>query len=41
LLGKNVVSTTPMDTFTYGNKITVPRRAIKTISSKQGTVPEE
>lgn len=41
LLGKNVVSTKPMDTFTYGNKITVPRRAIKTISSKQGTVPEE
>lgn len=41
LLGKNVISTKPMDTFTYGNKITVPRRAIKTISSKQGTVPEK
>lgn len=41
LLGKNVISTKPMDTFTYGNKIAVPRRAIKTISSKQGTVPEK
>lgn len=41
LLGKNVISTKPMDTFTYGDKIKVPRRAIKTISSKQGTVPEE
>lgn len=41
LLGKNVISTKPMDTFTYGNKIIVPRRAIKTISSKQGTVPEK
>lgn len=41
LLGKNVISTKPMDTFTYGDRITVPRKAIKTISSKQGTVPEE
>lgn len=41
LLGKNVISTKPMDTFTYGDKIIVPRRAIKTISSKQGTVPEK
>lgn len=41
LLGKNVISTRPMDTFIYGNRMVVPKRAIKTISSKQGTVPEQ
>lgn len=41
LLGKNVISTKPMDTFTYGDKIVVPKRAFKTISSQHGTIPEE
>lgn len=41
LLGKNVISTRPQDTFTYGDIIKVPKKYITTISSKQGTVPEE
>lgn len=41
LLGKRVISTKPQDTFTFGDKITVPKKDIITISSKQGTVPEE
>ena len=41
LLGKNVISTKPMDTFTYGDIIKVPQKAITTISSNYGTVPEK
>lgn len=41
LLGKNVISTKPMDTFTYGDIIKVPKKSITTISSNYGTVPEK
>lgn len=35
LLGKNVISTQPMDTFTFGNNIRVPKRYIKYRSKSQ------
>ena len=43
LLGKNVISTRPMDTFTYGDKIIVPKRNITIIPNvnKDGIVPEQ
>lgn len=43
LLGKNVISTRPMDTFTYGDKIIVPKRNITIIPNvdKNGIVPEQ
>lgn len=43
LLGKNVISTRPMDTFTYGDKVIVPRRDITIIPSvnKNGIVSEQ
>lgn len=41
LLGKNIISTKPMDTFTYGDIIKVPQKAITTISSNYGIVPEK
>lgn len=41
LLGKNVISTKPQDTFTYGDIITVPKKDITVISSNRGLVPEE
>ena len=34
LLGKNVISTRPQDTFTYGDVIEVPNKDIKTISGR-------
>lgn len=43
LLGKNVISTRPMDTFTYGDKIIVPKRNITIIPNvdKNGIVSEQ
>ena len=43
LLGKNVISTRPMETFTYGDKIIVPKRNITIIPNvnKNGIVPEQ
>lgn len=43
LLGKNVISTRPMDTFTYGDEIIVPKRNIIIIPNVNGNgiVPEQ
>lgn len=40
LLGKNVISTKPQDTFTYGDVIRVPKKDITTIPSRYSSEDE-